>query len=1046
MADVMLQSALIKVNKTPKLILEVETEYKGCIFTDTCNLIGYYSDNVSLKKNQQSIQCLTHALKAFTLFSKYKGSDLSKIHPNLLEIVKCPSNSAELTLVSATAWAKVICESCTNTCDARKTLLEEVENFKNDDIVRVSLLGGLLNCGYKEVIANITFLVQIFEIIQKVFSGSTGQMFQTFQVFKTWSNRLKEIDSLSEEEKSKVISENNLIHSATVAIINNWESPIRGVPDHLEDTLTNILEFLEKSDTSDFISQISHMYQTNVEGSSWKSKGKYRILNVIIPKMGVSKLIERDSTFASCLFLSLSSNHLVSVGVTVYKTILKDITLEQWRMHFLQPLVDCLLNQTDDLVQTNANTYLIPTTVKMIPSAGNVIFSNLSSLPLSNQSWQAILNVLKNQRLLGHVDQLSQTQLLSVEKGLIHTKHEIRISAFSVLCLSNKRGTPPTCKEMQMIHDFIVDNLTVSDASFRQMMKSNFVQVMTRCRDYVVTLHRKIMKKSPAQVQQTGNQDEEKTYNSAMIALINQLDNILESLFMNLFPGANYQRLISSLELLSVFDSCFFNYEASKGLNKGSANGDPSKLIQYVHRNFNFLNMYTKKEHCEALLSCSLYYMEDVRQNAIELLKNFKSDHAPRKEIVIRTALELACSPKFAECESSALLFSLSIHWLGDSERIWAKDLKAIKLKEQYSILSKTIMNISENKPNEKHLLSQLLLYLYDNLINQAVSDNGKEFLQYAKSTPMHGILTALRICLPKELPSKIIPPEYTPFITTLIYTASKSASLMLSILSGNNEKTKDDAASFADMGIAIDSMIVDTPNELENNSVEEEYSISDEHSLILACIWLNLKSCSLMAAQIISTYTLDYENSYRCAKLLSDILTKCRHKGAMENAMFAMEKVCNTLMDNDDPNIRDIPQKILTEVLNDLDCNHSISLTRRSAGLPMLILKIVASEHRGVGGKARTLLVKAIQKLIVIADKPIDHASEIFDMPQSHALHILRVLVHDRSLSSDILKYCDEILMCCVNHFSSDSWSIRFQKITFLEVLIYYISLSLTK
>ena len=565
-----------------------------------------------------------------------------------------------------------------------KTLLEEVENVKNDDIVRVSLLGGLLNCGYKEVIANITFLVQIFEIIQKVLSTSSGQIFQTFQVFKTWSHRLKEIISLSEEEKRKFMLENNLIHSATVTIVNNWESPIRGVPDHLEDTLTNILDFLEKSDASNFISQISHMYHTNVESSSWKSKGKYRTLNVIIPKMGVSKLMENDSTFGRCLFLSLSSNHLVSVGVTVYKTILKDITLEQWKIHFLQPLVDCLLNQTDDLIQSNANTYLIPTTVKMIPSAGNVIFSNLSSLPRSNRSWQAILNVLKNQRLLGHVDQLSHSQLLSVEKGLIHTKHEIRISAFAVLCLSNKRGTPPTCQEMQKIHDFIVDNLTVSDASFRQMMKSNFVQVMTRCRDYVVSLHRKIMKNSSTQVQRTGNQGDEKIYNSEMIALIKQLDNILESMFMNLFPGANYQRLISSLELLSVFDSCFFNYEGSKGLNKGSANGDPSKLIQYVHRNFNLMNMYTKIQHCEALLLCSLYYMEDVRHNAFELLKNFKSDHTPRKEIVIRTALELACSPKFAECESSALLFSLSIHWLGDSERIWAKELKAITLKEQY--------------------------------------------------------------------------------------------------------------------------------------------------------------------------------------------------------------------------------------------------------------------------------------------------------------------------------------------------------------------------
>ena len=53
---------------------------------------------------------------------------------------------------------------------------------------------------------------------------------------------------------------------------------------------------------------------------------------------------------------------------------------------------------------------------------------------------------------------------------------------------------------------------------------------------------------------------------------------------------------------------------------------------------------------------------------------------------------------------------------------------------------------------------------------------------------------------------------------------------------------------------------------------------------------------------------------------------------------------------------------------------------------------------------------------------------AELYDMPQSHALHILKVLVHDSSLSFDIVQYCDEILICCVKSFSSESWSIRFE------------------
>ena len=121
---------------------------------------------------------------------------------------------------------------------------------------------------------------------------------------------------------------------------------------------------------------------------------------------------------------------------------------------------------------------------------------------------------------------------------------------------------------------------------------------------------------------------------------------------------------------------------------------------------------------------------------------------------------------------------------------------------------------------------------------------------------------------------------------------------------------------------------------------------------------------------------------------------------------------------------------------MNDLDESHNISLTRRSAGLPMLIQKIVSSEKRGIGGQTRKMLAITTLKLIDIAAKPVDDAIELFDMPQSHALHILRTLVHESSLSSDILKYCDEILICCVNRFSSNSWAIRLSKLRFLVLV----------
>ena len=57
-----LLDALIKVNKAPKSILDVEFQYKGCIFTDACNIIEHFGDTSNSSQENLSTEYLTNAL------------------------------------------------------------------------------------------------------------------------------------------------------------------------------------------------------------------------------------------------------------------------------------------------------------------------------------------------------------------------------------------------------------------------------------------------------------------------------------------------------------------------------------------------------------------------------------------------------------------------------------------------------------------------------------------------------------------------------------------------------------------------------------------------------------------------------------------------------------------------------------------------------------------------------------------------------------------------------------------------------------------------
>ena len=104
----------------------------------------------------------------------------------------------------------------------------------------------------------------------------------------------------------------------------------------------------------------------------------------------------------------------------------------------------------------------------------------------------------------------------------------------------------------------------------------------------------------------------------------------------------------------------------------------------------------------------------------------------------------------------------------------------------------------------------------------------------------------------------------------------------------------------FADMGIAVEAMTA---------SDEATVTISEDHSLVLACAWLNLKESCLVASKL-------FEGSVirKAGQLMITVLTGTRHKGALEAAASAFAEFCAQLLRKED--FSQLPEEWLHYVL----------------------------------------------------------------------------------------------------------------------------------
>eukprot|EP00117_Sycon_ciliatum_P015322 scpid10209/ scgid3647/ Thyroid adenoma-associated protein homolog len=317
--------------------------------------------------------------------------------------------------------------------------------------------------------------------------------------------------------------------------------------------------------------------------------------------------------------------------------------------------------------------------------------------------------------------------------------------------------------------------------------------------------------------------------------------------------------------------------------------------------------------------------------------------------------------------------------------------------------------------------------------------------------------------------------------------TAAGAADLLDMTAAGDGDgdgDLPDVSPSFGDMGVAVHNIIVKSsvlqqstdatpptddsptvnhatittaqadstaePAAAASANVEVHTDASSLHfQLVLHACWLLIKEASLLLGDVCSLSRskahggrqtvdlLQVDSVINVGETLLNVLMKCRLKGAIESCALAFTRHCAHLLASSHPSLLAQPKTWLQQILETARNPHTaaVSITRLSAGLPLIIQSIVRSEPRA---SKHPLLHMCVEELLSTASIPVSsEVNQTKDFPQVHACNMLRALVRDTALGDEMLMFASRSLVLALDGLSSPSWAMRNASTLLFSVLL---------
>ncbi|XP_065106767.2 tRNA (32-2'-O)-methyltransferase regulator THADA isoform X2 [Paramisgurnus dabryanus] len=880
-----------------------------------------------------------------------------------------------------------------------------------DGVDRLAISRGLLTCCTNNVLVSrhgcqgtCLLLDGLFPLISGLCEEKLDCHYYVFQVFTIWLKRVKE--GLSEIwEVTGAPLNSNLQRQLTQIIWSNAESPLDGIADIARSAFCLFMEIYE-NDCQHFGNTEKRLYDELLHRISqlpWESKAKYSPLSAILPYAGTNKVLEQYPALPSDILKCLSTNHLSPSASDVYKCLLQEQKRElvnasreappteqdlanQWAQRWQPKLLHALTSEVT-LLQNNATSHLLPSTLRTFPGAFNTLLSAMdATAPGHLLAWACVMSAQRAITGRSVWDANCGDALKTLHLALSCLDDAVRLAALNLLCCSPKTKEAPSQVEYSALRDFIPLNLNSESSPFRQHLQAALRKFLVRIRD-------SCMANIKGHKRKIGLSEEEEAELKQGIGFVDWLAQLS---LVYLTPDSSYQRKKTALLLFSaVLETCTDTWSPDR--KKGQPPAMMSTLINWANERGKW--DFFSKSKMLVLIGCLEDSTNEIRELSAELLLRFFTPSLTDDvtAVLLGQAERLLQSPRVQEAQMGALMFKLLVQ-------------KADRVFEQ----------------GEKQSI-RLIRFLL-NKLEHHFSTARSDMLQAARSTPIHGIVSALQRGL-MEVPGVLVESINHNVAVDLVCLLEKITLLLLGVLYGDQDtEEKEVPPSFCDMGNAISSLIGQHGAGLDEDG-EENVLLSEEHSLILTCCWVSLKEIGIFLGYLVEKiqslpWRLTVEELKRTSKVFKDIILKCRHWGAVEGCCIGFTKFCRTLLSSSDLEVREIPATILQQGLTILQSPRSTSVTRRAAGLPMLILGVLAAED---SSKSRPLLSQTINTLLDIARAPLPQDwDQTLDLPQVCAGHILQALVKGSSLGVAIFQHTPAVTILSLTLMSSPCWAMR--------------------
>ncbi len=371
-----------------------------------------------------------------------------------LKLVDNLRSAIDLALMCANGLIKVIKVNYPEEFSIR--ILPMIEE-RPSEFSKLCLFTGCLNYGPAEV----TLTDLLFPMVLNSCQAQCSHTYQSFQALRLWSSKAR-------RQKSEIFTRDRdkFLPDLLRLINSNWENPVRGVPDLVAEAFENTLHIANDPRLD------SVLLEEALRNLSWKSKAKYPMLLVLLPRVGVLQTLQKEgSEFGRGLCQSLQSNHLASAGASVYKCVIETPgVLPFWRDFILPHFVASLCSKSESsfLGRCNGKNHWLHPTLSHLPAmeAAALMREKLCECAACCTAGHLIL---KGLRMNGHVLELEERHINDLREGLGHSNSDVRSAAFAALCHVKKKAILPTTTELQMVTNFVLKNLNVDEPAFRQV-------------------------------------------------------------------------------------------------------------------------------------------------------------------------------------------------------------------------------------------------------------------------------------------------------------------------------------------------------------------------------------------------------------------------------------------------------------------------------------------------------------------------------------------------------------------------------------------------